>query len=85
MKHKLKMMKVCGLGAAVMLSLYTTSVWAFNIDDVAKQAKTLAGKSYEAPKSNLPSLFRDMKYADYQQIQFNHDKAYWSYQLPANE
>src|SRR5699024_4555230 len=39
---------------------------------------SLAGKGYEAPKSNLPSVFRDMKYADYQQIQFNHDKAYWN-------
>ncbi|MGN9526171.1 glucan biosynthesis protein [Escherichia coli] len=26
----------------------------------------------------MPSVFRDMKYADYQQIQFNHDKAYWN-------
>lgn len=66
------------LSAAVMLTLYTSSSWAFSIDDVAKQAQSLAGKGYEAPKSNLPSVFRDMKYADYQQIQFNHDKAYWN-------
>ena len=63
------------LSAAVMLTLYTSSSWAFSIDDVAKQAQSLAGKGYETPKSNLPSVFRDMKYADYQQIQFNHDKA----------
>ncbi len=50
-----------------MLTLYTSSSWAFSIDDVAKQAQSLAGKGYEAPKSNLPSVFRDMKYADYQQ------------------
>ncbi|NDJ58178.1 glucans biosynthesis protein MdoG [Enterobacteriaceae bacterium 4M9] len=80
MKHKPEMKKMRWLGAAVLLSLYTTSVWAFSIDDVAKKAKTMAGKSYEAPKSNLPSVFRDMKYADYQQIQFNHDKAYWNKQ-----
>lgn len=61
-----------------MLTLYTSSSWAFSIDDVAKQAQSLAGKGYDAPKSNLPSVFRDMKYADYQQIQFNHDKAYWN-------
>lgn len=61
-----------------MLTLYTSSSWAFSIDDVAKQAQSLAGKGYETPKSNLPSVFRDMKYADYQQIQFNHDKAYWN-------
>ncbi len=66
------------LSAAVMLSLCTSSAWAFSIDDVAKEAQTLAGKGFEAPKSNLPSAFRDMKYADYQQIQFNHDKAYWN-------
>lgn len=64
-------------GAAVLLSLYATSGWAFSIDDVAKKAKDLAGKSYESPKSSLPSQLRDMKYADYQQIQFNHDKAWW--------
>ena len=58
------------LSAAVMLTLYTSSSWAFSIDDVAKQAQSLAGKGYETPKSNLPSVFRDMKYADYQQIQF---------------
>ncbi|KZO71492.1 hypothetical protein TH56_05765 [Escherichia coli] len=78
MKHKLQMMKMRWLSAAVMLTLYTSSSWAFSIDDVAKQAQSLAGKGYEAPKSNLPSVFRDMKYADYQQIQFNHDKAYWN-------
>ncbi|WP_416362361.1 glucans biosynthesis protein MdoG [Nitrosomonas sp.] len=72
------MIKMYWLGTAVMLILYTSSAWAFTIDDVAKQAQLLAGKSYETPKSNLPSVFRDMKYADYQQIQFNHDKAYWS-------
>ncbi|WP_208759685.1 glucan biosynthesis protein G [Yersinia mollaretii] len=51
---------------------------AFSLDDVAKQAQALAGKGFEAPKSNLPSQFREMKFADYQQIQFNHDKSYWS-------
>ncbi len=71
-------MKMRWVGAAVLLSLYTSSGWAFSIDDVAKQAQSPAGKGYEAPKSNLPSVFREMKYADYQQIQFNHDKAYWN-------
>ena len=64
------MMKMRWLSAAVMLTLYTSSSWAFSIDDVAKQAQSLAGKGYETPKSNLSSVFRDMKYADYQQIQF---------------
>ncbi|WP_437610756.1 glucan biosynthesis protein G [Erwinia sp. V71] len=72
------MIKMRGIGAAVLLSLYASSSWAFSIDDVAKQAQELAGKGFETPKSNLPSQFREMKFADYQQIQFNHDKAYWS-------
>jgi glucans biosynthesis protein len=72
-----RMIKVRLLSAAVLMTMFTSSAWAFSIDDVAKQAKALADKGYEAPKSNLPSQFRDLKFADYQQIQFNHDKAYW--------
>lgn len=72
------MTKVRLLSAAVLMTLFTSSAFAFSIDDVAKQAKALADKGYEAPKSNLPSQFRDMKFADYQQIQFNHEKAYWN-------
>lgn len=45
-------------------------LWAFNLDDVAAKAKDLAGQKYEAPKSNLPAVFRDMKFADYQKIHF---------------
>ena len=66
------------LGATVLFTLFSSPAWAFSIDDVAKQAQDLAAKGFEAPKSNLPSQFREMKFADYQQIQFNHDKAYWS-------
>lgn len=76
-KNKSGLKKTHWVSAAVLFALYTNTGWAFSIDDVAKEAKSLAGKSFEAPKSNLPSQFRDMKYADYQQIQFNHDKAYW--------
>jgi len=78
MKNKPELMKLRLIGATVLLSMYASSGWAFSIDDVAKQAKDLAGKGYEAPKSNLPSQLREMKYADYQQIQFNRDKAWWS-------
>ncbi len=66
------------LGVTLLLSLFTSQAMAFSLDDVAKQAQALAGKSFEAPKSNLPSQFREMKFADYQQIQFNHDKSYWN-------
>ncbi len=76
-KNNSGLVKMRWTSAAVLLALYANNSWAFNIDDVAKQAKALADKGFEAPKSNLPSQFREMKFADYQQIQFNHDKAYW--------
>ena len=66
------------LSAAVMLSVSAVPAWAFSIDDVAQQAEKLAEKGFEAPKSNLPAQFRDMKFADYQQIRFNNDKSYWN-------
>ncbi|MEW6484400.1 glucan biosynthesis protein G [Tatumella ptyseos] len=71
------MMKMQLASAAVMLAMYASNSWAFDLNDVAKEAKSLAGQSYEAPKSNLPSQLRDLKYADYQQIQYKRDKAYW--------
>lgn len=61
MKCKSQLLKMRWSGVAILLSLYSASLWAFTIDDVAKQAKSLAGKRYEAPKSNLPVVFRDMK------------------------
>src|SRR5690606_33430976 len=79
MKYKPRIMEMSWLSAvAMLLTLYSLPAWAFSIDDVAKQAQLLADKSYEAPESNLPSIFREMKYEDYHQIQFNHDQAYWS-------
>ncbi|MCL2898586.1 glucan biosynthesis protein G [Brenneria tiliae] len=66
------------LSAVVVLSLSAAPAWAFSIDDVAQQAEKLAAKSFEAPKSNLPAPLRDMKFADYQQIVFNHEKSYWN-------
>ncbi|MFU1924851.1 glucan biosynthesis protein, partial [Klebsiella pneumoniae] len=32
---------------------------------------------YSAPTSNLPSEFSEMKFADYQQIRFINERAYW--------
>ena len=45
------MIKVRLLSAAVLMTMFTSSAWAFSIDDVAKQAKALADKGYEAPKA----------------------------------
>ncbi|MDZ4018737.1 MULTISPECIES: glucan biosynthesis protein G [Pseudomonas] len=65
-------------GAALVGLMSAGQLWAFNLDDVAAKAKDLAGQKYEAPKSNLPPVFRDMKYADYQKIRFLQEKAEWS-------
>lgn len=65
------------VGVSVVLAMCSSQSWAFTIDDVAQQAKELAAKGFETPKSNLPSQFREMKFADYQQIQFDHTKSYW--------
>ncbi|MFS0825630.1 glucan biosynthesis protein G [Pseudomonas phoenicis] len=65
-------------GAALVGLMSAGQLWAFNLDDVASKAKDLAGQKYEAPKSNLPAVFRDMKFADYQKIRFLQEKAEWS-------
>ena len=53
------------------------SVWAFNFEDVAAQAKTLAASPYKRPKSELPKSLQDLTYDQYRDIRFNPDKAYW--------
>jgi glucans biosynthesis protein len=50
---------------------------AFDFFDVARRAKTLAGEKYKAQSSDLPKELRELKYADYQQIRFRHDRYYW--------
>ena len=57
------------LASSALISLFSaTQLWAFSLDDVASRAKEMAGQKYEAPRSNLPAEFRDMKFADYQKI-----------------
>ncbi|MDU9391667.1 glucan biosynthesis protein G [Pseudomonas japonica] len=65
-------------GSALVCLLGAGQLWAFNLDDVAAKAKDLAGQKYEAPKSNLPAVFRDMKFGDYQKIRFRSEKAEWA-------
>jgi glucans biosynthesis protein len=64
-------------GSALFCLFSASQLWAFSLDDVAEKAKDLAANKYEAPKSNLPAVFRDMKFADYQKIHFRSDKAEW--------
>ncbi len=56
-KNKAGLMKVRWIGTAVLLALYANNSWAFNIDDVAKQAKALAGKASKRLKAIYPLNF----------------------------
>jgi len=65
-------------GSALLCLLSAGQLWAFNLDDVSVKAKELAGQKYEAPRSNLPNEFLEMKFADYQKIRFLTEKAEWA-------
>ena len=65
-------------GSALVCLLGAGQLMAFNLDDVSVKAKDLAGQKYEAPRSNLPNEFREMKFADYQKIRFLTEKAEWA-------
>ncbi|KAA0949027.1 MULTISPECIES: glucan biosynthesis protein G [unclassified Pseudomonas] len=65
-------------GSALFCLLGAGQLWAFSLDDVSAKAKELAGQKYQAPRSNLPNEFREMKFADYQKIRFRHEKAEWA-------
>ncbi|MCK9800418.1 glucan biosynthesis protein G [Pseudomonas chlororaphis] len=67
-------------GSALLCLLGAGPLMAFNLDDVSAKAKELAGQKYEAPRSNLPNEFREMKFADYQKIRFLTEKAEWANQ-----
>ncbi|HGY9623763.1 glucan biosynthesis protein G [Pseudomonas juntendi] len=73
-----RLRKALVAGVALFGLMSAGQLWAFNLDDVAAKAKDLAGQKYEAPKSNLPAVFRDMKFADYQKIRFIQEKAEWA-------
>lgn len=66
------------LPAAVLtLGFLSTPAWAFNFEDVATQAKTLAASPYKKPKGELPKSLQDLTYDQYRDIRFNPDRAYW--------
>lgn len=66
------------LGAFSALMLLAGQASAFSLEDVADKAQELAEHPYEPPQSNLPDVFRDMAFADYQQVRFKEEEAYWS-------
>ncbi|WP_371261247.1 glucan biosynthesis protein G [Pseudomonas sp. Q12-87] len=65
-------------GSALFCLFGAGQLWAFSLDDVSAKAQELAGQKYEAPRSNLPNEFREMKFADYQKIRFRTEKAEWA-------
>ena len=69
------------LGFILMLANADAS--AFGFDDVATQAKQLAGSSYKAPAKNLPKALTDLTYDQYRDIRFNTARSLWrSEKLP---
>ncbi len=55
--------------SSITLLLHIAPAHAFSLDDVTAKAKILVEKPYVAPVSNLPKVFSQMQFADYQQIQ----------------
>ncbi len=62
---------------AVSALLASVQAQAFSLDDVTARAKALMQKPYIAPVSNLPPVFSQMQFADYQKIQPRRDKFEW--------
>ncbi|MGV6476161.1 glucan biosynthesis protein G [Azotobacter vinelandii] len=66
------------LAGFAFLAQGVAPAWGFDFGEVAERARRLAGEPYVAPASNLPAEFARMAFADYQQIRFRAEKAYWT-------
>lgn len=69
--------QLLGMLLSLPMALLAGNGWAFGIEDVASRAEKLAAERYVAPQSNLPAVFREMAFADYQQLRFRGEKALW--------
>lgn len=73
----------CGLAikfacvAGSLLGFISTSVSAFDFQDVAQRARQLAGESYEKPDVVLPPELRNLDYEHYHQIRYKPEKILW--------
>lgn len=63
--------------AAIALALLAPEALAFNFEDVATQAKTLAASPYKRPRNELPKALQELNYDQYRDIRFDPDKALW--------
>lgn len=53
------------------------TTWAFDLEDVAKKAQSLAAKPYQTPKSTLPAELNALNYDQYRDIRFKPERALW--------
>ena len=66
----------CAL-AAVLALLPGGAAHAIGFEDVARRAKTLAGKSWEKPQPGLPKELSSLTYEQYRDISFKSDRYLW--------
>ncbi|MGH7288168.1 MAG: glucan biosynthesis protein G [Myxococcota bacterium] len=66
------------LGLAVVLLAVPVSVAAFDLDDVAKQAKAMAGESFRDPRGEVPGWLLEIGYDQWRDIRFRTDRALWA-------
>ena len=62
---------------AALLLAAVLPAQAFDFEDVARRAQTLAAKSYEAPDMKLPGPINDLSYDQYRDIRFKPDRSFW--------
>ncbi|WP_231502283.1 glucan biosynthesis protein G [Herbaspirillum sp. RV1423] len=75
MRQKTKSALRCLAPASLLLCALQAQ--AFSLEDVTARAKALMEQAYVAPASNLPPVFSQMQFADYQQIQPRPEKFEW--------
>jgi len=66
------------LVGTTILTLGSGPAWGFGFDEVAEQARRLAGEAYAAPAGGLPAELAGMAFADHQQIRFRAERALWA-------
>jgi periplasmic glucans biosynthesis protein len=71
---------LCGLFTTVLFNLIGLSEAAsnirFSIDNVASQARTLAGESFKPPQP-IPDFLRQLSYDEYRDIRFDPEQSLW--------
>lgn len=62
---------------ALWLALVPGRARAFDFDEVAQRARTLASAPYKAPEDRLPRELRDIDYDAYRDIRFRPERSWW--------